>query len=356
MPTKEGPRLSPNAASLPCLGQTVERSRPAEFVRMQEQQPSIATDAAPECVLCGSPGNVQHEKLVDRLYGAPGKWNLRRCSNPNCRLGWVDPQPVRSDIGKLYRDYWTHGSAESPPPRPDAQLSSATKRRLKQAAALLIPWRRAALLSDSRYLAGRSPGRLLDVGCGSGEFLAGMAALGWEATGVEFDEAAVESARRHPGVKVFAGSLSEQHFAGNSFDAITLSNVIEHLPDPVEFFAELQRVLAPGGRLAIITPNVNSLGHRAFGRCWRGLEPPRHLYLYNPATISSLAKRTGLRAEACFTVPASSSQILEGSLDLWMRVSRTETAPRIRGLKLRELLSTLVNGETGEFVVLLASK
>jgi 2-polyprenyl-3-methyl-5-hydroxy-6-metoxy-1,4-benzoquinol methylase len=323
---------------------------------MQQEQLSITVRDASECVACGSPGTVEHEKLVDCLYDAPGTWALRRCSNKDCRFGWVDPQPSTSDLWQFYRNYWTHGSEETGPPLPDAQLSSGRKRIVKRIAGLIFPWRREALRSDGRYLARRSTGRLLDVGCGTGDFLAGMAQLGWEATGVEFDEAAVATARRHPGVRVLAGSLAEQQFPDNAFDAITLSNVIEHLPDPLGTFAELKRVLAPGGRLVIVTPNVNALGHCAFGRCWRGLEPPRHLYLYNRAVLSALAIRQQLKVEACFTVAATSSGILEGSLELWRRGPRSGNEPDLRLLKLREQVSTMFNADRGEFVVLLAGK
>jgi len=323
---------------------------------MQQEQPSISVREAPQCVACGSPGEMEHERLVDRLYNAPGIWGLRRCSNVLCRFGWLNPEPAASDIWQFYRSYWTHDNDEAQPPVADAQLSSKPKRLAKQIAGLLLPWRRQALQSDGRYLAHRAPARLLDVGCGTGDYLAGMTGLGWDATGVEFDEAAVAAARRHPGLKVLAGSLADQHFPDDAFDAITLSNVIEHLPDPLGTFAELKRVLAPAGRLVIITPNVNALGHKAFGRCWRWLEPPRHLYLFNSAVLSALAGKVGLKPEACLTVPATSSGILESSLELWRRKARPATQPNLRRLKLREQVSSLFNSDGGEFVVLLATK
>jgi 2-polyprenyl-3-methyl-5-hydroxy-6-metoxy-1,4-benzoquinol methylase len=315
-----------------------------------EAAPAIETSAMENCPLCGHAGILQHEGLIDRLYGAPGRWSIRRCPNPRCGLGWLDPQPIEHDVSKLYQNYYTHGGNE-----PNGQLSSRRKRFLKEAAAVLIPWRRHAFRSDSRYIIGRVPGRLLDVGCGTGDFLAGMAAHGWDASGVEFDAEAVAVARLHAGVRVHTGRLSDQRFPLSSFDAITLSNVIEHLPNPDRVFAELRRVLAPGGRIAMITPNINSLGHRAFGRCWRGLETPRHLYLFNATTLRALAERAGLEVEACFTAPGDPS-ILTASLELWNRRPRKAAAPKIGRLTWRETVGTLFNSEVGEFVVLLATK
>jgi 2-polyprenyl-3-methyl-5-hydroxy-6-metoxy-1,4-benzoquinol methylase len=323
-------------------------------VPLRDDQAAISTHPLNQCVVCGGPGIPLHNLLIDRLYGAPGTWSVRQCSNRACGLGWLDPQPATADIGKLYSSYYTHenvGELASA----DAQRSSRKKRMAKGIIAALLPWRRQALNSDMRYLAARAPGRLLDVGCGNGSFIAGMAQLGWEVTGVEFDEKAVEAARER-GVRVLSGSLAEQRFPDDSFDAITLSNVIEHLPDPIGTFRELKRILAPGGRLVMVTPNIDSAGHRIFRRCWRGLEPPRHLFLFNRAVFRELARQSGLKNEACFTVPGSASQILESSLELWSRKVRGRPAPSIKVLKRRELMSTLLNGDDGEFVVLLATK
>lgn len=317
-------------------------------------QAAVSTRAAPNCLICGAPGEYAHEQLRDRLFGAPGIWNCRRCSNRACQACWLDPQPIPSEIWKLYESYWTHGGDE--PQAPDAQLSSPAKRRVKSLLSRLLFWRRAALLSDSRYLADRTPGRLLDVGCGSGEFLAGMAQLGWEAIGTDFDEQAVVAAKRHRTIQVVCGGLAEQQFPDDCFDAITLSNVIEHVPDPHDTFREFARILKPSGRLVIVTPNANSLGHRAFGRCWRGLEPPRHLVLFTEKSLRSVASRSGLKVEACFSAPGASSGILEASRELWEKSSRQTKAPSVRRLNRTEQVLTLLNRPVGEFAVLLATK
>jgi 2-polyprenyl-3-methyl-5-hydroxy-6-metoxy-1,4-benzoquinol methylase len=312
----------------------------------------IKVHEAPECELCGATGMVLHENLADRLFHAPGVWNLRRCMNERCELFWTDPLPDSADIWKLYQSYWTHGNNSEP----DAELSSVGKRRIKRLAARLLFWRREALLSDSRYLNQMPAGRLLDVGCGTGDFLAGMAQIGWDATGIDFDEEAVVSARRHQGIKVFSGSIFDQKFPHDAFDAITLSNVIEHIPSPLEMFIELKRILAPGGRITIVTPNPNSLGHRSFGRCWRGLEPPRHLFLFTPRMLKALAVRAGLTPIASFSAVGAKSGILRTSSELWHRFPRSKPSPNVARLQLQEQIFTLFNLPVGEFSVLLASK
>jgi SAM-dependent methyltransferase len=308
------------------------------------------------CPLCQSSGASLHENLVDRLFGAPGTWNLRECENRRCGLVWLDPQPISSEIWKLYRNYWTHGTVEPSTARAYPDRAPSLRKRAKALAGILLPWRRTALRSEARYLEDRPSGKLLDVGCGSGEFLAEMANRGWHAVGLEFDEDAIRAARRHPNIEVLAGGLSDQEFEGSQFDAVTLSNVIEHLPDPVEVFAELNRVLKPGGRLVIITPNAQSLGHRQFGRCWRGLEPPRHLFIFTHSSLTAIAQRVGFDRVSCFTTVGSSSGILEASKDLWDRSSSRERPPNLRTLLWRERLLTAFNAKNGEFLVLVGSK
>ena len=61
---------------------------------------------APACYLCETEGRPFYSGLRDRLFAAPGEWNLRRC--PSCGLVWLDPMPIPQDIGKLYDEYFTH--------------------------------------------------------------------------------------------------------------------------------------------------------------------------------------------------------------------------------------------------------
>src|SRR5206468_4239492 len=131
------------------------------------------------------------------------------------------------------------------------------------------------------YLPSMRDGRLLEIGVGSGQMLAAMRTHGWQVEGVDLDPAAVRNAQAK-GLPVKLGTLEEQNYPDCSFDAIVMSHVIEHVPAPVSFLNECRRVLKPHGRLVLITPNSDSLGHRLYDRNWRGLEPPRHLHIFNP--------------------------------------------------------------------------
>jgi 2-polyprenyl-3-methyl-5-hydroxy-6-metoxy-1,4-benzoquinol methylase len=119
-----------------------------------------------------------------------------------------------------------------------------------------------------------------------------MEELGWQVEGVDFDDSAVRIGRTK-GLKVHLGNLLEQEFSGNAFDVVTLSHVIEHVHDPVALLRECYRILKPGGQAVIVTPNASSWGHRLYGGTWRGLEPPRHLHIFSPASSKAVLTAAG---------------------------------------------------------------
>ncbi len=134
-----------------------------------------------------------------------------------------------------------------------------------------------------------------------------MRDLGWQVEGVEPDARAVDISRRHFSLDVFHGTLDEFAAPVASYDGITLNHVIEHVPDPIALLQRCERLLKPGGRLAIATPNVTSLAARYFRSTWRGLEVPRHLCLFSKKSLTHLLSFTQLRIEVSRT-PARSAR------------------------------------------------
>ncbi len=139
---------------------------------------------------------------------------------------------------------------------------------------------------------GMNGNRLLDIGCGNGAQLARMAEMGWEAYGIDPDAYAVKAAQSI-GCHAQVGDVRDQDYPSDFFDAIHLGNVIEHVHQPVEILMECFRILKTGGQLVLSTPNTDSWGFSRFRGSWRGLEPPRHLYLYNVKTIRALLEQAG---------------------------------------------------------------
>ncbi len=321
----------------------------------------LICDARPECAACGAAGTVLYEGLRDPDFGAPGVWSLRQCTTPDCGLAWADPQPRSSEIGKLYQSYYTHDLPldESGVPVPQTYDGGKKARIVKDVLARLLPWRARAFRTDRRFLQDMPPGRLLDIGCGNGAFIGAMARLGWDAHGIDFDEAAIAAARQHPGVTVAAGNLASQHYPAAHFDAVVMSNVIEHVPDPVEVFAECHRVMRPGARLVMITPNMQALGHELFGRDWRGLEPPRHLFLFQRSSMRRLARAAGFTLIDLFTSPGdrtANDYMIEASQQHREAAGKPRLMVSAKALARKERLLDLIDRPCGEWIVLVATR
>lgn len=281
---------------------------PATEVRLLRTRP------APGCGVCGATGETLYEGLQDRLFGAPGSWRMARCPDPACGLLWLDPAPLPADLGLAYADYYTHGSepvARGVFARALRRWSMQgyyadrygypvhggwAKRLLGRAVVRSLELREILdrLILMQPPLAG---GRALDVGCGEGRTVETLAMLGWDAEGVDFDGAAIERGLAR-GLQLRLGTIEDQHYPASHFDAIGMSQVLEHLPDPLATLKECRRLLKPDAQLVLATPNALCLGHRRFGRDWRGLETPRHLQVFTPGALRRTVERAGLRVSS----------------------------------------------------------
>ncbi|TMF53531.1 MAG: class I SAM-dependent methyltransferase [Chloroflexi bacterium] len=334
------------------------------------------------CILCGSPGESLYEGLDDVLFGAPGTWSFKRCANSRCQLIWLDPQPLEEDIGKAYATYYTHqdsAGGSSLPKRIYRQVrasylrsrlgyeTTSTSRAWRWLAPLghLHPGGAGVFAAMVMFLpAPRSTSTLLDVGCGGGDFIAMMRELGWTVAGVETDPIAAARAQSR-GLNVHQGALQTAAFEEKTFDAITIAHVVEHVHDPQGMLAQCRRILNPQGTIVITTPNSASWGHRHYGRDWRGLEPPRHLHLFNRQNMRRLLEWTELRPRVVETLALNTSAIWPASAAIrrsrssaastrW-RVGLATTASGV-GRQLAERLMLNVDRSAGEDLVAIATR
>jgi SAM-dependent methyltransferase len=292
--------------------------------------------------------------LHDRVFrAAPGSWTLVRCQD--CRSAYLDPRPTPATIGLAYRSYYTHRPPTGPPPAGWLRQGLAHDyRRARWGYAegqaipggrvipRLAPSRGALVDREVRHLPAVPGGRLLDVGCGSGVFLAQAAALGWRAEGIDPDPEAVRSAR-DAGLNVFQGTLAdldpgEQRGA---FDAVTLSHVIEHLHDPADDLRSISVLLRPGGLLWIATPNLESLGLRRFGNDWVNLDPPRHLVLFTRSSLERLLRDTGFDPQA--PPPAAPHALQMFSQSAAIGQGRLPDEGPVKGMRRLRALAAIAN-------------
>jgi SAM-dependent methyltransferase len=155
----------------------------------------------------------------------------------------------------------------------------------------------------------RAPGRILDVGCGTGLFLAVARRRGWQACGVDECEEATRHAREHFGLEVWNGEFGDLAAGGRRFDAITGWDIIEHSRAPVELLRAARGALAPGGVIALSTPNQRSILDLVAGALYRAsggrLTAPlekfyieQHFLYYTPETLVDSLLRAGLEPVA----------------------------------------------------------
>lgn len=275
-------------------------------------QNRMRTFRRPRCPMCGSAGPVKYSDLRDALFGVEGAWDMRGCENAECQCLWLDPCPVPEDIGIAYERYYTHETRPRWQSRllqagwglaGRAYLSARYGRQIEgfplAIARLLDPLMRLKpetymqLGLMLRHLPPPGQGRmLLDVGCGDGLALGVLASVGWDVQGQDLDLKAVQVARNR-GLTIHHGALASFGFSTGSFDAVTMSHVVEHVHEPEALFREILRILKPGGTFTSVTPNVRSEIHETFGRSWIDLDPPRHLVLFSANAIRELAQRAG---------------------------------------------------------------
>lgn len=135
---------------------------------------------------------------------------------------------------------------------------------------------------------------LLDIGCGTGDFLQTALKGGWKITGIEPDKKARTIANSKTNDTVFEPKVLES-FEPNSFDVITLWHVLEHLPDLEKQTALFKSLLKPNGTLVIAVPNYKSYDAEYYKNFWAAYDVPRHLWHFSKTSISELFKKENMK-------------------------------------------------------------
>ena len=223
----------------------------------------------PECPACGA--------RTFRTFDLGGGNVLRRCDacGTVSALDYADPSEVYVD-GYMFGEAGPFGLDVTAP--------------LFQQYLFRVADRRVAMIERA---SGVSAGRLLDVGCGTGEVLAAARERGWTTHGVEPERTAAEMAQSR-GLEVTIAMLERSGLPENSFDVVSAFHVLEHQPDSRAFLSSLARWARPGGFVAVEVPNFRSVQRRRLGHGWPGLRPREHLVHFTPQTLADTMVRAGI--------------------------------------------------------------
>ena len=231
------------------------------------------------CLTCGDANATPFITAEDDLTGKPGRFTFVRCSR--CALVYQSPRLTIDGIRPYYEDqYIAH--------QPHARWG------------LLAPLFRAAMGSldraklriVSRHTSLAPSLRVLDVGCGSGSFLAHVIRhTGAAAAAVDFVDLSHRDEFR--GVEFHHGLFCEQPVGRDRFDLITMWHFLEHDYDPLRSLRHAMRALAPGGHLVIEVPRLDSLSYRMFGSRWPGVQAPQHTALFDRDRLLHAVSMTG---------------------------------------------------------------
>ena len=249
-----------------------------------------------DCFLCG-PAPSRPLRLL-RIDTSEGPLRLRRCRS--CGLVFMSPRYTQRMLRTLFDvSYFEEGGYSGS--HHARSYFDPIERDEKMA------WSRRILVDLETFVAGAD---LLEVGAAGGHFLLAARERGFRAMGVELSDYAGSQARERYGLDVRQGQLEECRLPAASFDVVYLNDLLEHVPDPLGFLAEVARVLKPGGVLYVVVPTyVGSLPTRLFApiheikrglRRARGQAPgptflrePFHIYEFTPATLRHLFRRAG---------------------------------------------------------------
>jgi SAM-dependent methyltransferase len=229
------------------------------------------------CNYCGSPYSTQLYKIPDLYLNRMDiYYTLVRCDH--CGLIYQNPRPDPEEINAAY------------PTTYEAFVQKPNLNWLRKKSLNYGIEKRCNIVNSAK----REKGRILDVGCSTGLFLHTMESkYRWESYGVEINKFAANVAKKQHQLNVYLGNLEQASFPSGFFDAVTLWDVLEHLPDPTSTLQEVKRIIKPNGVLVIRVPNYDSWEAEFFGATWAGLDVPRHNYVFSRASLLKLLSKSG---------------------------------------------------------------
>lgn len=222
------------------------------------------------CIIC-------HGKAIN--FDFPfGKFQIEKCAD--CGMKRMHPQPTDSELGEIYNANYFLGVNDT---RDHSHASMLKSNTADQYLNLLESYVQAPLT-----------GRLLEIGCGHGDFLARAAARGLTVTGVEYSAHAVEIASKKAGnsVRVICGEIAQLAGSGEKFDYIVFADVLEHVRDPRAFLRHVRSLLSDNGVAVAIVPSLDSFSAKLMRNKWVEFKL-EHLWYFSKKTLREIFTSEG---------------------------------------------------------------
>lgn len=239
----------------------------------------VSTQPALLCLACHSDLATVIENVFDTRFGIERAYQIARCRH--CGLEQTSPLPEQEELKDLYERFYNFGGERG---------TAYTRLRERFLSSRLYRWW-LAIDGDISFHTLRGSGRLLDVGCNEGRGLRLYRQNGFEAEGLELNDAAAEVARRQ-GFTVHS-QLIEDFQPPHRYDVVVLSNVLEHSVSPQDMLAHVNRLLKPGGGLCVSCPNNRSWLRSLFGTRWINWHVPFHITHFSPETLRRMIEAAG---------------------------------------------------------------
>ncbi len=229
-----------------------------------------------KCPWCGSEKAQIYLWLKDEFL-TKEDFQIYECLQ--CGLLYTEPRPDKEKIGQYYKseEYYSHQENTKGfiPKIYETVKSINLKKKYKIAA--------------NKHEAGK----MLDIGCGVGDFIQMMEKKGWDCVGVEPSEQAKSIASK----RIKAKMINPEQLAelkGEEYDLITMWHVLEHVENLKEEIGQLERLLKKGGKLIVAVPNFKSYDAQYYNTHWAAYDVPRHLNHFCKESIVKIFKKTSL--------------------------------------------------------------
>lgn len=236
---------------------------------MDSRDPFMSNSVRQRCPVCSGPPRPLHGS------GCADAWICGECAHT-----YVRTLPTAAEAADVYALYGYDRLDDEPLPQ---FLDSILD---------------ALIASFERH---RDNGRLLDVGFGAGGLLTVAQRRGWSTFGIELSRAAVERGRAIGLGEVVQGNFLEAPFPDGHFDVIVMTELVEHLFEPLPFLQKAAALLRPGGLLYMTTPHGRGLSGRVLGASWSVLRPPEHLQLFSLDSMRRSLATAGFRHADVYT-------------------------------------------------------